>query len=378
MKEFFSNNYYSVVYCTYFAAAVVFSFLIYSLLLRFVKTLGIRNNDDGTIIRWGSMSKPAIGGIGFYIVFLLSVASYSTFFASNETLHNSSFIGLLLSMAAGFLIGLADDAYNTRPLLKFSVQVLCGVILIASGVHINFFEQNIFNYLLTLLWVVGIMNSINMLDNMDGITTIVSIAIVEAAIFITLMHYDVTSINLIILVGLLSSLIAFLYYNWNPSRMYMGDTGSQFLGVFLAYIGIVYFWNDEYSNAPISHGKQVIITLLAFLLPVIDTTTVVINRLSKGQSPFVGGKDHTTHSLAYLGLSDRAVAFVFMIISFVSVALLLVIKYQYTEWTWSHTLWFSSYILAMFLFFFITSRLNKSKKEKSPQSASPKLEPTHS
>ncbi|HNT81078.1 MAG TPA: MraY family glycosyltransferase, partial [Bacteroidia bacterium] len=234
MKEFFSNNYYSVVYCTYFAAAVVFSFLIYSLLLRFVKTLGIRNNDDGTIIRWGSMSKPAIGGIGFYIVFLLSVASYSTFFASNETLHNSSFIGLLLSMAAGFLIGLADDAYNTRPLLKFSVQVLCGVILIASGVHINFFEQNIFNYLLTLLWVVGIMNSINMLDNMDGITTIVSIAIVEAAIFITLMHYDVTSINLIILVGLLSSLIAFLYYNWNPSRMYMGDTGSQFLGVFLA------------------------------------------------------------------------------------------------------------------------------------------------
>lgn len=359
MENFIENNYYSIVYSSFFALTVVFSFLINSLFLRFSKTLGIRNYYDGTVIRWGPLSKPAMGGISFYIVFLISVASYSFFFNPNHVLHNAQFVGLLLSMALGFLIGLADDAYNTKPMLKFFVQLSCSAILIVSGIYINLFASLWLNYIITVFWVVGIMNSINLLDNMDGITTIVSIAIVEGAMIIILMNRDYSNIHLIILVGVLSSLIGFLYYNWNPSKMYMGDTGSQFLGVFLAYMGIIYFWNDEYPVSEISSTKQLTIILLAFIMPIIDTTVVVINRLSLGNSPFVGGKDHTTHSLVYMGLSEKMVAFVFMFISFFSIFLVFLIKNYLLEWKISYFFIFFAFFLLLLLFFFYTTRKNK-------------------
>lgn len=361
MENFIDNNYYSIVYSTFFLFTVVFSFLINSLFLKFSKTLGIRNNYDGTIIRWGALSKPAMGGISFYIVFLISVASYSFFFNPNHVLHNAQFVGLLLSMALGFLIGLADDAYNTKPMLKFFVQVSCSAILIISGIYINMFSNMYLNYALTVFWVVGIMNSINLLDNMDGITTIVAIAIVEASMLIILMNKDFSNIHLIILVGVLSSLISFLYYNWNPSKMYMGDTGSQFLGVFLAYMGIIYFWNDPYPVTPHSQSKQLVIAVLAFILPLIDTTVVVINRLSLGNSPFVGGKDHTTHSLVYLGLSDKMVAVVFMLLSFLSVFFIFIIKNYFLEWNYTLFLCFAAYFFLLLAFFFYSTRSNKTR-----------------
>jgi len=370
MENFIENNYYSIVYSSFFTLTVIFAFLINSLFLKFSKTLGIRNNYDGTIIRWGALSKPAMGGISFYIVFLISVASYSFFFNPKHVLHNAQFVGLLLSMALGFLIGLADDAYNTKPLLKFFVQLSCSAILIISGIYIQLFSNIYLNYALTVFWVVGIMNSINLLDNMDGITTIVSIAIVEATMIIILMNRDFTNIHLIILVGVLSSLISFLYYNWNPSKMYMGDTGSQFLGIFLAYMGVIYFWNDPYPVSPHSQTRQLVIVMLAFIMPVIDTTVVVINRLSLGNSPFIGGKDHTTHSLVYMGLSDKMVAIVFMIISVISILLILLIRNMLQEWNYRWFFLFLSYFLLLLGFFFYCTR---SKKTRRIQEAKNKL-----
>ena len=169
------------------------------------------------------------------------MACYSILFEPTQRLYHYGFVGLLLSCAAGFLIGLADDAYDTRPILKFGIQFLCGVILIASGVYINLTHNLLLNYLLTIFWVVGIMNSINMLDNMDGITTIVTIGIVLNIIYVILFHHDFNNLHLLVLTGVLASLFAFLYFNWHPSTMYMGDTGSQFLGAFLATMGIIYF-----------------------------------------------------------------------------------------------------------------------------------------
>src|SRR5258705_6874023 len=93
-------------------ATIVISVLINKLFLRFVSTLGIRNNNDGTIIRWGSQSKPSVGGFSFYIIFLLSIISYSILFDSNQVFLNREFIGLLLATLLGFMLGLTDDAYN--------------------------------------------------------------------------------------------------------------------------------------------------------------------------------------------------------------------------------------------------------------------------
>lgn len=162
--------------------------------------------------------------------------------------------------------------------------------------------------------------------------------------------------HLIILVGVLAALITFLYFNWNPSRMYMGDTGSQFLGAFLAAIGIMYIWNDHYSTSLISPARQFIIAIMAFILPVIDTTVVVYNRVSKGKSPFIGGKDHTTHSLAYLGFSDRQVAITFLALSFISILIIYFIETFVPHWSHTYTLIFGLYFSALLSFFFIISR----------------------
>ncbi len=347
------------IYILFFICSIVFSILINGLFLKFVKTLGIRNPDDGTVIRWGSQSKPALGGISFYIIFLFSIAGYTIMVNSDLIANNKQFLGLLMSTTVGFLMGLADDAYNTNPLLKFLAQILCGLILVSTGTYIHLFSQDSLNYLFTVVWVVGIMNSINMLDNMDGITTTVSISIILSVLSLLCIKSNFTNINFIVLLGVLASLIGFLFYNWHPSKIYMGDTGSQFLGIFLAAIGIIYFWNDILiANFSMKFNlRKIIVPLLVFIMPIVDTTVVVINRISKGQSPFIGGKDHTTHRLAYLGLSDRQVAVVFFTISIISSGLVVFIHNYISAWSYWISIFFVSYFLTVLIIFLYISRL---------------------
>ncbi len=355
-------KYYILVYSLYFIVSGVFSFLINSLFLKFVKSLGIRNQDD-TIIRWGSQSKPAVGGFSFYIIFLLSIIIYPIFFDSSQVFLNKQFIGVLLAGMLGFLLGLADDAYNTRPTLKLSTQITCGIILLVTGSEISLSYVEIINYILTILWVVGIMNSMNMLDNMDAITTTVSISIILSALAVMIFHHEYNSVYFIIMLGVVASLFGFLFFNWHPSKMYMGDTGSQFLGVFLAAISIRYLWNAEPPNGELISARNFFLPLIVFIMPIIDTTTVVINRLSQGKSPFVGGKDHTTHALAYLGLSDRQVALVFWAVTLISLLLVVVMEKFLKQWTTVYSVLFSIYFLLMFsIFFTATWSVNKKKR----------------
>ncbi len=349
------HQYLITVYGTYFIASILFSFLINRLFLKFVRTLGIRNQDD-TVIRWGSQSKPAVGGFSFYILFLLSIITYSIFFDSNQVFLNKEFIGLLLASMLGFLLGLADDAYNTKPFLKFLTQVTCAVILMVTGTEISLSYVEPVNYVITIVWVVGIMNSLNMLDNMDAITSTVSISIILSAMVVMIFHQEGGSVYFMVLTGVMAALIGFLYFNWNPSKMYMGDTGSQFLGVFLAATGIKYLWNAEPPSGDLISARNLLLPLIVFIMPIIDTTTVVINRLGRGKSPFIGGKDHTTHALAYLGLTDRQVALVFWGMTLVSLLLVVIIERFLVSWTHLYTTLFSVYLIVMFGVFFYATR----------------------
>lgn len=350
------------IYTVFFIGVVVFSLLINSIFLRFSKTLGIREKQGSVIVRWSSESKPALGGIAFYIIFLLSFTGYSTFYADGDITDNSAFTGLLTATALAFIMGLADDAYNTRPVLKFSVQVLCGIILIASGSCIELFETAWINYLITVLWVVGMMNSINMLDNMDAITTVVSLGILAAALLYLYMHGATATVDFFVLLGVFASLTGFLFYNWHPSKLFMGDTGSQFLGIFLAFVGIRFFWNAEDIAGNLYPTKQFVIALIVFILPIADTTSVVINRLARGNSPFVGGKDHTTHHLSYLGLSDSQVALTFAGLSLVSVFISYVLIKFFADWHNIYFFLFALYALLIFVTLFVTTKMNKQKK----------------
>ncbi len=153
-----------LVAALFFFSIAVFSFLLNGLLLKFSKTLGIRNNAE-TVIRWSATSKPALGGISFFICFLISLAGYAIFFSENNPLYqDKKLLGLLASSGIAFLMGLSDDAYDTKPFFKLITQIICAIILILSGIYISIFDNNMINYLVTIIWVVGMMNSINMLD----------------------------------------------------------------------------------------------------------------------------------------------------------------------------------------------------------------------
>lgn len=359
------DRYSLIIYAVFFASAIFFSFLINSLLYKFSRTMGVRNKDDGTIIRWGSQSKPAVGGISFFIVFLLSLTVYSVLFPTEHIFEKRAFIGFLLTINMGFLMGLADDAFNTRPYLKLVIQILCGVILVLSGIYIKIFAEDYLNYAITIFWVVGIMNSINMIDNMDAIATCVCIMIIASAMMVILLQSDFTNIYFVGMAGVLAALIGFLFHNWNPSKIYMGDTGSQFLGIFLAAIGILFFWNYKSSETIIPPFERFLIPLMVFMLPVIDTTIVVISRLSRGSSPFVGGKDHTTHALAKLGVSEQMVAIIYLLIGLLNMILLYIIIKFIPDFNILFWIIFGIYYLIVFSIFFYITKISKSKESAS-------------
>ncbi len=345
-----------------FSVCLLFSVAINSLLLKFSKTLGIRNHKD-TIIRWSSESKPALGGISFFIIFLFSIISTAFIDSKNEIFLNYRYIGIILACTIGFIMGLYDDAYNTNVKIKLLSQITAGIILILTGTYIYISEYSIINYGITLFWVIGIMNSINMLDNMDGIATLVSINILLIIICSELIRFAYFDPIMILLIGVLASLVGFLFFNWNPSKMFMGDTGSQFLGVLLASIGILYFWNSGFNENNVVPSKNFITVIIAFALPIIDTTTVTIKRLLKKSSPFVGGKDHTTHHLSYLGFSDRQVALTFLGLSLISLILTVVILNYLNNWKLWHSVVFISVFLLEFSVLFYISNRNKAAYE---------------
>ncbi len=356
-----STAIYTLFFVFFFFTVAAFSLLINSILLRFVKTLGTKNQ-PGATVRWSSQTKPAIGGLSLFIIFFISFSAYSTVFDARDVFENMRIIGLLAAGTIGFLIGLTDDAYNTKPLLKFLAQVVCGIVLVSSGSQIEFFGNEYADALLTVVWTVGIMNSINMLDNMDGIAASVSSFVMIAAIGCLLSVGGYTSVDFTVILGVLAALAGFLFFNWHPSSMYMGDTGSQFLGTVLAYIGIHYCWNAEgiTDGAGAWYGLAALVSV--FLMPLIDTTVVTVNRLRRGQSPFVGGRDHTTHHMYYFGLTDGQVALIYCILSLVAVSGYFILINFVSAVAYSVIALYIAAFFAALAFFFILVEKNQKRR----------------
>lgn len=270
-------------------------------------------NDKGE--RWASQSKPIYGGVVFMTSF--TVLFFALAIMKPSVTLTLQSIAIFIVVCMSFAMGLIDDIRSTKPQFKFLVQLFCSAILIYSDIYITISNISIINYLFTTFWVVGLMNSINMLDNMDAITASVSLTIISS--FVCMSGFD-NSIITYLCIGTMGSVFAFLFWNWNPAKIYMGDNGSQFLGIFLAVIGIVGIWNNspQTSEYGIHSFKVLTAAIAAFIIPITDTTTVTINRLLQGKSPFVGGRDHTTHNLFFWGLKERYIAMLYITISIIS------------------------------------------------------------
>src|SRR3712207_782744 len=145
-------------------------------------------------------------------------------------------IGIVLGATGVSIMGVIDDARGVRPSIKLLGQVLAGVILVVSGLRVQLFPSEALNIALTLFWIAGITNALNLLDNMDGLSG--GIAAVAAAHFLLLAALNGQFLVGALSAALLGACIGFLRYNFNPASIFMGDTGSLFIGLVLAAVGV--------------------------------------------------------------------------------------------------------------------------------------------
>ncbi|MCA6436831.1 MAG: MraY family glycosyltransferase [Bacteroidota bacterium] len=349
---------FAIILTTLFVGCFAFSVLINLILLKFAQTLGVRGKEAGQV-RWNPNIKPSLGGISFFLIFLFAIV-FVNLSPFNQSGFNIPLIGLFIATTLAFLMGLADDAFNTQPLVKIITQVVCGLILVLSGNGIYVFDNAFLNTGVTILWVVALMNSINMLDNMDGITTIVSNVVIMFFIIVCVRTGMTNTALCLINVCVLACLTGFLIFNFHPSKMFMGDTGSQFLGLFIAYSSIQIVWNNSLIPSAINPILfNTVIVILLLIIPLTDTTTVVVNRLMAGKSPFIGGKDHTTHHLFFRGITEKRIFLLYFIISLIAISLAyqLIFHFNYL------LLWISlSYICIVFVTLYISTILKKAGK----------------
>jgi len=246
---------------------------------------------------------PYLGGVAI-IVGVITV-SYATSLVSNFTINTfwlaTSVLGPALLLG---LIGLWDDLRNLPPLPRFIAQSIAGVftagILIATDNVGNPTGSAIFDSIITIIWVVGICNSINFFDNLDG-GAAGTVAISSIALAFLALNGDQYLIAALSTVTA-GATLGFLVWNKNPAKIYMGDAGALFLGVLLATLTI-----RLHPNSDTQIGSYFTpIFLLA--IPILDTTVAVLSRLRRHLSPFQGGQDHLSHRLVRAGLSRKQAA----------------------------------------------------------------------
>ncbi len=343
-----------------FILSLAFTYFMHRFFLLKSETYKLKKANNNAI-RWRSQSKPVSGGFAFYSIFILSSIIYLMFF-NLDISQSSNIIVIIIVATISFLMGLSDDIINTSPYFKFIVQLISAILLINFDIYIDISPNEYLNYALTIFWVVGIMNSVNMLDNMDSITSLITLTILINILATTFMIGEISNISLtIVIIAVIASLISFIPFNWFSAKVYMGDNGSQFLGILLASLGIIFIWNSNSTESYGYNSQQFTAVVLAFLIPLVDTTTVTINRLLKGKSPFIGGKDHTTHFLTYIGLGEKKAVLLLFFISIISNSFSFYVVNFIEDFNNYYFYGFGVFSLVVFLFLYINTRITKEK-----------------
>jgi UDP-GlcNAc:undecaprenyl-phosphate GlcNAc-1-phosphate transferase len=237
---------------------------------------------------------PLLGGLAIYASFLVALLLFRDW-----PQHLIELGAIIAGATVLALLGMVDDKIGLSPRTKFPVMFIVAGFAIATGIQIELTYNPLIDGALSVLWIVGLINAINFMDNMDGLAAGTS-AIAAGFIFILAASQKQELVSTLA-AALCGSAIGFLIYNFNPATTFMGDTGSLPLGFLLAVLGI----KLRFSELPKETSWMIPILVLG--LPIFDTTLVFFTRIREGRSPFQGGKDHTSHRLTLLGLTHRQV-----------------------------------------------------------------------
>lgn len=247
-----------------------------------------------------------LGGISICLGTLLAVGIVAL--VGGESLFSaavsSKLVWVLLGSFAFFLIGLADDLLSLSPILRLIMQVGVAAAVWLAGVRIEFLTLPVVGLThigwlslpITILWLAGVVNAINWIDGLDGLASGVScIAAVTVAIVSLFTGQPAVALVMLALAG---SLAGFLYYNFNPAHIFMGDGGSYFIGFALAGMSIIGLVKSATITA-------IVLPFLILAVPILDMVAVILMRLKSGQSPMAADKRHLHHRLLKIGVSHR-------------------------------------------------------------------------
>ena len=267
---------------------------------------------------------PYLGGVAIIIGVL--VVTYGTALIKNFSSTNFWLATSVLAPAAVLgVVGLIDDLRNLSPAPRFIIQTIAGVftawLLVSNDTVGNPTGSKVMDYIVTIFWIVGICNSINFFDNLDG-GAAGTVAVSSIALFVLAFNGHQ------ILIAALASVtagatIGFLLWNKSPARIYMGDAGALFLGILIATLTIRLKPDAE------TEWTSLVTPVLLLAVPILDTTVAVTSRLRRGVSPFQGGHDHLSHRLIRGGMSRRrAATSLWLLSAFFSMAAIAIAAYS--------------------------------------------------
>ncbi len=243
---------------------------------------------------------PRMGGLAIFVGFLLSVIVFVSF--------STQIMGILIGALIIAMMGAVDDIMNLNAWVKLAVQVVAALVAIRCGIvftaisNPNFLSYNTTIQIgwlaipLTILWIVGCTNAINLIDGLDGLAVGVSAISSFSMMIVALFVADANTT--FILAALCGACVGFMPYNMNPAKIFMGDVGSQFLGYVLATTSIMGLFK-------LHTVITFIVPVLAMAIPLADTLFAIVRRTLRGQSPFHADKGHFHHRLLALGLSQK-------------------------------------------------------------------------
>jgi UDP-GlcNAc:undecaprenyl-phosphate GlcNAc-1-phosphate transferase len=279
------------------------------------------------------------------------VASAVAFFISVNFLGDADYNFIIIGAFSLFIsiLGSVDDFFNLNWKIKLFFQsIFVAIPIIYLNIFLNIESllnldlNNSLNFIISVLWVILIINSINFIDNMDGLAVVVTGSICYQSILLTysLNQNKLTDLSVV----LLFVILGFFIYNFPPAKLYLGDSGSLFIGFCLGFLSILFTWNSEdyllsYTLSPV---------LLFFTIPLLDFLVIMWHRISNGISPTQGGTDHISHRLLAKGFSEKQVLFLFFIFS--ALNFVLILGYVFLDSTLSTIVLFIYLLQIIFLF----------------------------
>lgn len=295
-----------------FAAALVATPILRRVAIRFGYVAKPRAD------RWHSRPTALLGGLGIALPTLIGSVALAPI---------ATIWPILLAVSAIFAVGLADDLISLRPSTKLVAQIAVASFLVYEGFRLHWTSSLSLDALFTIFWIVGITNAFNLLDNMDGLCA--GVAMIAGAALMSAL--DPSAAEATYLWLLLGATAGFLVFNFNPASIFLGDSGSLFIGGSVAALALRL---GDGIGATQNIVSVVAAPVFALLIPILDTTLVTASRLWHGKSPSVGGRDHSSHRLVAIGLSERAAVGVLWVLAALGGGMAAGLHYMSADWSW--------------------------------------------